>query len=137
AARTGQRIGFGDGTVVDVLLPTSLSLDAVPAPVAYRLRIGRLAVLVLNREALSADLASLRADGACFDTVVLPARADPTAASTLVHALHPRLIILPQAQRPAAPLVAAQLGALPAGTNVWTAAEGAQRVLDARDGRCP
>jgi hypothetical protein len=119
-----------------VLLPVGLSVYSVPAPVAYTLRVGRLTILVANREAITGDVAPLLADGTCFDAIVLPARADPAAATALVQGLRPRLVVLPQAQRAATPMLAAQLGPLPAGVRLWTAAEGTSVAMSSRDGRC-
>ncbi len=131
-AIAGRRIDFGGNTRIDVLLPAVLGLDNVPAPVAYRVQVGHLAVLVVNREALLADPAVLRADGRCLDALVLPTRADPAAAAVLVDALQPRLVVLPQAT---GTMRALRLK-LPAGTRAWTAAEGAELPLGSSDGYC-
>jgi len=53
AVTAGRRVEFGDGIAVDVLEPAALNLDNDPAPVAYRLEVGRLSVLVLDREAIA------------------------------------------------------------------------------------
>jgi hypothetical protein len=131
-ATTGERIDFGHGTRVDVLLPVVLGLDQVPAPVAYRIQIGHLAVLILNREALLADPAMLVADGRCLDVLVLPTRAEPASAALLVQALRPHLVVVPQATGKTPRL---HLN-LPPGTRAWIAAEGTELSLGSRDGKC-
>ncbi|HWE62504.1 MAG TPA: hypothetical protein VHB98_12395, partial [Chloroflexota bacterium] len=137
-ARTGRRLDLGDGVFVDVLAPRLLSLDETPAPVAYRIRVGRLAALMVNREAVADDPAPLVADGGCLDLLILPARADPAAAAALVRTLHPRLVILapPTSRTSAATPRAADLEPLPHGTVVWQTAAGRELGLGAADGHC-
>jgi hypothetical protein len=136
-ARTGRRLDLGNGVYIDVLSPPALTVDEAPAPAAYRLHVGRLAVLVPNREAVADDPAPLRADGSCLDMLVLPARADPTAAAALIRALHPRLVALPPPASAADPgIQRADLAPLPAGTRLWQTTTGKELQLRARDGRC-
>lgn len=137
-ARTGLRIDLGARVWIDVLQPPALSLDEVPAPVAYRIRLRRLVVLVANREALADDPAPLLAEGACVDALVLPPRAARTGALALVRALRPRWVLLqsPAGHARAAALQAADLAPLPAGIRVRQLASGGEFALDSTDGRC-
>lgn len=135
AARTGLRIRLDGRDYVDVLQPAALTLDQVPAPAAYRIRLGSLAVLVLNREALQTDSGVLQADGHCLDVLVLPARADPKLASALLRALRPRLVVLPPPQTGAPALSPALLHASRS-TRFWSATNNAALSLGPGEGTC-
>jgi competence protein ComEC len=133
--RTGQRFDLGAGAHVDVLLPAALTLDDPTAPVAFRITSGNLAVLMLNREALTGDVAPLQADGACLDALVLPTRADPKASAAMVRALRPRLVMLPQPIKQGT-LKSTDLAPLPTGIRLWQATEGQELELDSQEGSC-
>ncbi len=135
-ARAGMRVDFGDGVVVDVLEPATLSVDDDPPPVAYRLAIGRLTALVLSREAIAAEPTQLAADGSCLDLLVLPAGADVDSAIAVARFLHPRIVVLPQTTASGSAPTAAQLRAALPGVRTWTAAEGSELTLRASDGSC-
>ena len=135
-ARTGQRLNLGGGTYVDVLLPAGPTPEGQEAPVAYRLRAGRLAALLLNAAAALGDIAPLQADGSCLDLLVLPAALDPGAAETLVRALHPRLVLLPPAP-PASQPAPANLMGLARGTRQQRLQPGHDLQLGSADGHCP
>ena len=134
-ARTGQRFDLGGGAYLDVLLPTGPSPDGQNAPVAYRLRAGRLAVLLLNSAAALGETAPLRADGACLDMLVLPAAVDAGAAAALVRALEPRLVLLPPAPPVLHPALA-NLTGLPRGTRQQRLQPGHDLRLGSADGHC-
>ena len=134
-ARTGQRLDMGDDTYVDVLLPTGPALDGQDAPAAYRLRAGRLAVLLLNGAAALGEIAPLQADGSCLDLLVLPNALDPLAAATLVRALHPRLVLLPPAPSASQP-APTNLAGLPRGTRQQRLRPGHDLQLGSADGHC-
>jgi competence protein ComEC len=137
AVTAGRRVEFGDGIAIDVLEPAALSLDNDPAPVAYRLQVGGLSVLVLNREAIAAEPTQLIADGPCLDVLVLPARVDVDSALAVARFLRPRIVVLPQAVKGGSgPTVPQMRAALP-DARVWTAAEGSEMTLNAEDGHCP
>jgi len=136
AARTGLRVSFGNGILIDVLEPQTLSLDIVPAPVAYKVRAGGLTLLMINREAALADPAPLLADGTCVDALVLPTQVDATQASSLIQLLRPHTVILSPPRKPGDTVTAAQLQGMPGGTHVWTAAPGADLSLGDQDGHC-
>lgn len=131
-ARTRMRLDLGGGNWIDVLAPAAVNLDDPIAPVAYRLHLGHLAVLVVNRQAVDGDPAVLAQDGRCLDALVLPGRSDPTGAATLVHVLRPHLVALPLDGS----VVATDLAPLPAGTRLWQVAEGNELALQAQDGTC-
>lgn len=109
---------------LDVLQPGGLNPDAPDTPVALRLVVGRLSLLLLNRAALAAEPAALQADGRKRDTVLaLPAGADdPREYATLIGVVRPRLVVLPAPDDarddPAADLVAAR-AARAIGAQVW------------------
>jgi beta-lactamase superfamily II metal-dependent hydrolase len=131
-ARTGVRLGLGAGDWIDILAPDTVNLDDPIAPVAYRLHVGRLSVLVVNRKAVAGDPTALQADGRCLGSLVLPDKADPVGAAALVNALKPRLVVLPQDGS----VTAANLAPLPRGTRTWLAGEGAELALSSQTGAC-
>ncbi len=104
--------------------PGGLNPDAPDTPVALRLVVGRLSLLLLNRAALAAEPAALQADGRKRDTVLaLPAGADdPREYATLIGVVRPRLVVLPAPDDarddPAADLVAARV-VRAIGAQVW------------------
>jgi len=131
-ARTGMRLDLGAGNWIDVLAPDMVNLDDPIAPAAYRFHVGRLTVLVVNRQAVDGDPTPLQADGTCLDSLVLPDKANPVGATTLVNILKPRLIVLPQDGS----VIAADLAPLPKGTRLRQAGEGAELALTTQNGTC-
>jgi competence protein ComEC len=133
ATQTGLRLILDPASWIDVLQPRSLSLDEDPPPVAYRIRIGRRVVLVLNQAAASSDSPLLKADGACVDTLVVTGVLAPQDASFLLNDLRPRLTVLPLGATGSLKAVA---GPLPAGSAVRTLAPGEVLQLSAVGGTC-
>ncbi len=101
--RAGTRLLLDEQTAIDVLAPGQPNALAAESPTAYRLWLGGVSVLLLNRQALRGDLSALRADrsplgaGATRDTVVvvplLPQAGDPTWR--LLAAQRPAVAVLP------------------------------------------
>jgi len=103
--RAGARHVLDRDARLDALLPRGLNPDAPDTPVALRLILGRLSLLVLNRAALpvAADApALLRADGARRDTALLlpSGPVDPVEYTALIRLTRPRLVILPAPDDP-------------------------------------
>ena len=134
-SRTGLRLVLDPTSWIDVLQPSSLSLDEDPAPVAYRIRLGHFAALVMNQFAALSDSPLLKADSACVDAVVVTGMVDPSGVAYLLDDLRPRLLVLP-APAAAGGSVTAIAGPVPLGSVVHTLAPGQMLALPVGSGHC-
>jgi len=139
--RAGARYVLDRDARLDALLPRGLDPDAPDTPVALRLVLGRLSLLVLNRAALPVGTdapALLQADGVRRDTALLlpSGAADPAEYTALIRLTRPRLVILPAPDDPrddpAADAVATR-AARAVGARVWQT-DGHTRLEPTTDG---
>ncbi len=137
--QAGQRVVLDGHAAIDVLEPTSRDVKNAQGPVGYRLWIGQISVLLVNRQALAIDPTTWQTDVSPVgggapgrDTVValplLPQRGN--AAWNLLALDSPAVAVLPSQSDVAA--LTAQTGPVetPAGTGqAWQGAQDSRLVV--------